>query len=1290
MKPTPQQENVILSPEGNILVSAAAGSGKTSVMTQRITGRIIDGRADIQNLLVMTFTDAAAKSMRTKIEKALKEKIETTTEKTVRQRIYKQLSYISQSNISTIHSFCLEIIKNFYFELVDDEGNLVLEPGFRIADPDEALMLKANTLKKVIERRYEAYDEGETDESSEAFMQLINSYGNFRSDDPVRELILSFYSFLISMPDYIGWMEKCKREILSSIIDFNNSKWLEIIKKGLILRIENAKEGIDELRTLLQNDVALYKTKAKNEETIMLFKEFLKFMEEMFVIVEKDELDWDGLCDLFAKMPDIPEIRKGKEDEIERGEFFRVFTKHFTELIYYTTGRFKTDSYTENFNFDKFYAFAKKSDEIKSDMEEMLPAIRALFDIVEELDREFAKEKREQNIIDFNDFEHMALKLLQTPVVKDYVSDKFTEVYIDEYQDTSSIQEAIVECFTHENCFMVGDVKQSIYKFRHAKPRIFMEKYSGFEKYSGKNVKGGTCFELNTNFRSVEGVLKAVNNVFYQIMSESAGEIEYNDDQALSFHRKSLRDDGKDVKIILTDSDETYPSQEKSGVKMTAQEKEAFNVARVIGNLISEEGVRPKEIAILARTGNVCKTFSDALTGIGIPNEYEGQNVFLESYGLKVLDSLLRIMDNSLLDIHLVSVMTSPVFSDGFSEEELVSIRLGGKDCKYFYECMKMYLETGENVKIKEKLQRFFEYVNSLREKVVHRRISDVLDEVYRNTGLILYANSVPGGRNNSQDIENFISWTGKIQDSRRVTLHGFIKILDDIKERSPEKSPFGIEESVSDSVKIMTIHKSKGLEFENVFLVSAHKSLKRSESKNHVLFSEELGVSFYHVNYGKQYKYPTLPMYAMREEMKTAGIAEEMRLLYVGMTRAMDRLFISGVVSGEDIKGGKGVARITQSALQYDPSKSFPGHFVLSAKSMLEWILISVARNNHAKLYETGIIDRDLCFDENSGETLFFGKCWDIEILNTMAMAEIELKEVKSDEDEGINEQNYTEQKYDEDEINKDKIPSEIEINRDKGEQSLDFKSIIKKKYFSMYPYLRATDTPLKTSVSEIKRREQELPEESDGASFLRGINIILKEPDLTEKSELTSAQKGIAVHSFFRYADLRNIMKDTSCENIIANMEKMLKLKMINENEFCYLKEQSGHFSNYYKSDLAKTIYNVVENNPENIYMEMPFTLGIKSSLLYGEEGFAPNDKTYAQGIIDCWYKAENTGVLIDYKTDNIRGSQEYIGMELSKRYKVQLSLYLKAIEQIENLKVEKCIIWHFGSDREYNIIK
>ncbi len=1085
--PTPAQQAIIAAPVGNLLVSAAAGSGKTAVMTDRIVSRIVNQELEINQVLVMTFTEAAASQMREKIQRKLEAARTATTEARLRHYLTRQLRLLPGSSISTIHAFCLTVIRNFSHLAIGPDGSPLVEPGFAVDDGIEADLLCRQALDAELARRYEQIDlaADQLPAWTADFFRLVDSFGNSRSDEPLRELILRFFYFLRSMPDYLARIEDYWQDLTATAADFAASRQAGVLCKQAGLLLDRACAASPELLDLLDQGVPFVQQAKRNREIHAQMRAVLAVLSQIQAVLhaaasgpgsqpevpEGKACVWDTIRELARSISDLKMPQGRKTDAPAKQLFLEIFRREVAEAVYCLTGKLGAAKYQAEFIFDTHYWFARPAAAIAADIGAMLPAIRQLFDLVLDLDPHYQALKREQGLIDFSDFEHLALHILRQPEAGVYYRQRFREIYIDEYQDTSSIQESLLQAIGQDNIFMVGDVKQSIYRFRHARPQIFMAKCALFS-----DPDRGKLYALNQNFRSVAGILGAVNEIFYQLMSPQAGEIDYDQDQALVPFRA---DEAAIVPVELLLVDTSLPAMDESGLnpadgavdraladevqgdlvqgdtarddagegmpadrpasaesdegtvaepenemsagmagtsvpetdsleagwllsasELNQYQREALVVIARIRELLAA-GRKPGDIVILSRSRAVGRVFSDALANAAIAVLEDSSGGFLDSPELKLMEALLMVMDNPRQDIPLAAVMRSPLCNGGFPADALYRIRLADRQAerqarqelaqagqmqagqiqtaqspdwpvqdgispddesetdgepspvtaaaayqiRHFHEAVWAYAENGPDDQLRAQVRSFLAWLEHWRDREQTLRVSEWLDLLFEETGYLSQVAASPNGAAKIRELRQFQEWASQYELHRRLGLFSFVRYIERLRERNVQTSPFGLEKENSSAIRVMTIHRSKGLEFPVVFLVGTHSNIAPRARRDPFLVSEKLGVGFDWIDPDRRLRYPTHLKFAMLEETRAASQAEEMRLLYVAMTRAKDQLFISAALKINPVKGLPRLARLLEQARRY-PGLKLPAHRILGCRSYLEWIALALARH--------------------------------------------------------------------------------------------------------------------------------------------------------------------------------------------------------------------------------------------------------------------------------------------------------------------------------------------------------
>lgn len=1332
---TREQSGVIQAERGNILVSAAAGSGKTAVLTERIVARMINAQLDVQHVLVVTFTEAAARNMRGKIEDKLRAARAESLDPVLRRHLSRQLALLPTAAISTIHAFCLQVIRNFYHLVTDGQGKPLVEPGFSVQDQFESDLLLRQVLDEWLNSQYEAIDLGDPadpvwSEQVRAFYHLTDGYGDSRSDQPVRELLIRLFHFLRSLPDYRQFIVSKQEALKEAAADFSGSLHCRTILDQLRLRLDRAMVALPDLQNLLSGSVRFLADSRRNEEATGQLASALMILADLQQYLQQGGHDWDEIRSRTAPLESLTLPRASGRDPAEKTAFLELFAGHAAEVICFLTGNFGTERFRRHFLFQTSHVFDKPVARIEEEIREMLPAIDRFVALVIGLDERYALHKRSAGVLDFSDFEHIALAILRQDEANRYYRERFSEVYVDEYQDTSSIQEAILQTVSQDNCLMVGDIKQSIYRFRHARPQIFRQKAGLYG--AGDN---GQLFELNRNFRSVRGILAAVNDVFVQLMSEGAGEIDYDSHQALMPDRPDDPHEPQPVQVLLLDrnatavsnqagvdsqdpddlsgqTDQAGPSDQADMADLDRYEMEALAVVRQLRELHTE-GRAWRDMVILARTRTIMAAYRDQLEAAGIPVSADIGSAVMDSPVIRLLEGMVHVLDNWRQDIHLATVMHSGIGYDVFSIEDLAQIRLHGRDrgFRFFHEAVLAYRQDGRDETLKSRLAGFLAWLAALREKEQTLTVGELLGHIYTQAGWIDRVAAREDGREQVRLLRQFQSWAEDFERTRQKGLFRFARYLERLRDQAQADVP--VEKTVHDAnlVRIMTIHGSKGLEFPVVFLVGMSGRITGVDSQEHILFSENLGIGFDYTDPERRVRYPTHLKIAMLDEIRAAGMAEELRLLYVAMTRAMDRLYLVGVINVDPEKGDSRLRDRAGQARRF--TGRLPDHLVLSARSFLEWVIMVLARNPSIDLSfldgrnitdladaadtapevpaapeaEAGFIEKDI-EDIQAIPGMSTCRAWSVRTIrcDTFSREDAACRKgrpegpaapavSRSDTPDGPGAVGLSEQG----------AAGGLAVS-----ETLD---CLRRRTIDPYRFEQAARTPVKLTVSELKRREPsddpdaetspERPAEREPP--YRGIDLTLNLPDQTGQEagsqvRLAGAALGTALHTVFRYLDLPAARNGSGREAVDRQLEAMCREGMLSEVELEAIRPFAGVIRRFADSELAGSLVRVMETNAGSVYQEMPFTLALPACQVYEDcGGLAPDDQVMVQGIIDCWYRDASGITLIDYKSDYIKGSQDDVCAEIRRRYGPQMAWYARAIEALTGQPVNRRLVWH-----------
>ncbi|NLM78741.1 MAG: UvrD-helicase domain-containing protein [Ruminococcaceae bacterium] len=1311
MEYTAEQMAVITARPANLLVSAAAGSGKTAVLTERIVRRVAEQELDVQHVLVVTFTEAAARQMRDKIEEKLLAARRTAQAAEQRQYLSRQLALLPASAISTIHAFCLSVIHNFYYLARDEQGDLLVEPGFGVLDSYEAELLLRQALDDWMDSQYEAIDKGESAgqpdraEQVAAFYRLTDGFGDSRSDQPVRMLLLQLYHFLRSLPDYQRFALEKIQEAARAAADFSASRYCRTLLDQLRLRLDRAMTVVPDLLNMLDGPIRLLADPRRNEETRRHLQRCLHVFPELHGRLYDGLADWDEIRCIARPLENLSMPRASGRDPEDKRAFLELFDQNVAEAVCFLSGNCSTPKYTQHFLFQTTHLLNKTAAEIQEEIRTMLPAIEYFIQLLAGLDERYNARKRQMGVLDFSDFEHLALLILRQEEARRYYQERFQEIYVDEYQDTSSIQETILQAIGRGCTLMVGDIKQSIYRFRHARPQIFRAKTQSYGR-----EEGGRLLTLNRNFRSVPDLLGTVNDVFSQLMSAGSAEIDYDHRHGLvPFRQALITDPEPPVQVLLLDRQSAESTDDEDPLipsELNPYEKEALLVRRQLFKM-HDKGYRWRDMVILARTRGILSAYREQLEAAGIPTYADKAAEIMDSPVLRLLEAALQLVDNRRQDIPLAAVMHGDIGPVSFSLDEMARIKLLGrhKQLYDYHEAVLAYVAYGTDHAIKEKISKFFSWLDHLRQEEQVLRVGELIGLLYSETGWLDRVIAAPNGNLHGRLLKQFQTWAEGYEAKRGKGLFHFVRYLENMRDQERMDLQTEMPELEADKVRLLTIHGSKGLEFPVVFLVGCGGRINEREQQEHILFSENLGIGFDYADPDRQIRYPTHLKLAMQEEIRAAGQAEELRLLYVAMTRAMNRLFLTGTLALDPEKGAARLWQAVQQARQ-SATRRLPDHLVRSAGSYLTWILMALARNTKIDLsflagsarqnvdVEPGRKTEPASADgrENSGDEEGMtgmdqpGRGWSlccIPLSSVLQKAEQQQLE-RIDDGAGLL-------------TGQDDAASRHSCQPEK-EMSPELLYELKQRVIEMYRFDGAARTPLKLTVSELKR--QAMPDDPDekydllkepaagktssvGPLTYRGIDLSLHEPaDPLEKLDVREtdggARLGTILHTVFRYLDLVAARRRPEAMEVERQLQAMQSGGMLSQEEVFAVRPMTGAILRFIQSPLTGEMAAAAKRNA--LRQEIPFTLALPAGHVYEDQsGLADDDQVMVQGIIDCWYQDESGITLVDYKSDYIIGDAAYLADELQRRYARQLLWYARAIQTTTGIKPRRCLIWH-----------
>ena len=1239
---TSEQTEAIYEKGSNILVAAAAGSGKTAVLVERIINKIINEKIDIDSLLVVTFTNAAASEMKERVLKAIYKIIdnEEVDEETI-LHLERQITLINKAQICTIDSFCLDIIRNNFFEIE-------ISPNFRIADNAEIELLKQDVLEELFEEKYE--------EENEEFQKLIKTYTSYRDDTPLKDLILKIYTYIESNPYPLTWLKNQveKFNIKDIKQDFSKTEWGKILLSQMSEELEDAikKLQAEKIRLSVESELEAYER---------VYSSDLQQLETLVGNLD----NWDKAFTLANNIEFLkwPVSRKITNPEKDRAKEIR-------------------DKIKKDFTSKRDKIFTSKSEESNKDLIEMYEILVKLENLIVDFDSEYKNRKKEKNIVDFSDIEHLALKILvdeksventdtkiiPTAIAKKY-REKYVEIAIDEYQDSNLLQEYILNAVSRgNNIFMVGDVKQSIYKFRQAMPELFLSKYKQYvPKIPGTSDNNGDMngkkIQLFKNFRSRKQVLDFTNLIFENIMGEKIGEIDYNEEEYLNLGAE-YEENNEDNQVLLPEIDildlakKTESNEETmskiSGTNDTDDmeyneeneiiediEIEAKFIANKIKGLIDSKfqvydnknkifrNIEPKDIVILLRsTKNKATIFEKELQNQDINVYSDTSTEYLETYEIQVIMDLLKIIDNPYQDLPLVHVMRSPIGM--FTDDDLLEIRLADKTDDFYTAMIKAKLSASEDLKYK---------IECLLEKIEHwRELNNIIDldeliwTIYEETGFLNYVGLMPNGEFRTANLKMLFERAKQYETASFKGLFNFILFMEKVKTGSGDLGAAKLISENDNVVRIMSIHKSKGLEFPVVFLASTGSSFNMMDLNQDILLHQDLGIGVKFIDYDMQIKYDTISKLALREKILEENLSEEMRVLYVALTRAKEKNFITGVK--KDFEQEKQKMQELCNIYKKENGKINP-ILLKKYKKYIDWIMLVYLYNevNANDLMKINIVKKDeILKDLNIEEN-------DKEKFDIFELLEEQSKDITDEELRELKNKLEFDYKYKE----LSQIPSKDSVT-------------------NLAHIIYENDN--KKYVNNLDKNEQELIDDDNK-------EIEFNWPKLEDvEEEITPAKRGTLAHLCMKMLDfskeydlnqVKQLIEELKLNNIITEKEAE------SINPYIVLK--------FTKSNIYKELQQAKEYHKEE-----PFYINIPANEIMDVKC---KENILVQGIIDLYY-IDKRGklVLVDYKTDFAKDGDEDV---LINRHKPQLMLYKEALEKGLNKKVDKVYIYSTGLAKE-----
>lgn len=1263
VKWTPEQESAIMSPKDSnlgaqtLLVAAAAGSGKTAVLVERIITRLKDmeNPLSVQELMVVTFTKAAAAEMSARIGVALAKAMESTDDKALQARLERQLNLLPSAHISTLHSFCQWVIRSYFYKLD-------IPPTARIGNEAEMALLKQEVLENLLKEAYEHNTYG--------IFDLSDFFSDDKSDAGLQDKVLSLYEFAMSQSNPDGWMRHAVEPYKAAQEqDLRDTLWGRAMWDEQQAEIDRIANRIEQMEPLLESPVGPKKWDKVYQEQLAALAQL------------KGAQTWSDMVDVCRNLDTFTKasftslgkaLEKGEVDGALADEFKSLGSQNKDSLKGMKNGLFHIDESV-----------------LQQQFKDQYPLIHNLVELTIAFHKAYDEAKKEQGIMDFSDLEHLCLALLVEPGTEDdpqpsevalELQDTFKEIMVDEYQDTNGVQETIINLISRvDNRFYVGDVKQAIYSFRMADSSLFMNKYN---TYGLMNDAVERRIDLAKNFRSHENILTTTNFIFYQIMTQEAAELDYGEKESLIPGRivEEAPSDwvGGAVELHLLDTSDTNCSDETDGDSETAgnepenNERELDFIIQKIKELHASKKqvqnadgsfrqIQWRDFAVLRRSLAGWGTRAvAAMRQAGIPAVVNERDGYFEAQEIQLLLSLLQIIDNPEQDLPMAAVLHSGLV--GLDANELGALRLTGDGS--LWSVMPLYAGQAQD----ERLLQFIAHIERWRTLSRRHGVADLLWDVYETLDYVNYVGAMPNGLVRRANVMALYERAKGFESSGFRGLFRFLRFVESLRDSNQDMAVANVVTEADDVVRLMTIHKSKGLEFPVVFLSGVQKKFNTMDFNSPLLVDKNGGIGLKGYYPDIRVSYPSMPWLYCKSIKSDAMKAEEQRILYVALTRARDKLFLTGYINKE-IKKEKGVgAHIKHAALTQ--TQALGADLIKAGNSYLHWLLIAFARHLDGGAPLRNVIELE-------GETNF-------DLLDRQCQVKVEIHDgslygdldYKADVDETT--------------INTVRVLGKV--------NDVALPEEIVQRFAFTYPNLVAAKTTAKISVSELKRRFAERDAEAVSATDVSmqqkpviscditedttGENAILDTsiPTIsgTELADsvfgrkplaiaaadevVTGAQWGTLMHEAMQWLPVKKYTQK-SMTDMLDSLQAEGKFS---DEERSLLSDPSLY--GFFNSDLGQRLI-----ASKRVERELPFSMLFDGNRVYPD--VENGERLFLQGIIDTVFVEDDQWVLVDYKTDRVKS-----GDELIRRYKIQMDLYKEALERLTNMPVKASYIYSF----------
>lgn len=1202
VKWTKEQQNVIDLQDRNILVSAAAGSGKTAVLVERIITMLTreEDPVDVDQLLIVTFTEAAAAEMKERIRGAIEKKME---ERPDDEHLKQQATLIHSARITTIHSFCLSVIRE-HFHSID------LDPSFRIGEEGELRLMRQDVLEELLEKKYQ--------EGDAKFLEFAESYARGRDDRKMEELILKLYEFSRSYPAPEEWLGSCVRLYqVTSEEELLKTSAFQAAKQRMDCYVQSAAKLQRQAEKLCLEPDGPYMYGETLESDLENIERFEKAVTYSDYYEAFQKISWKKLA-----------ANRDKTVSKEKAEQVKALREEMKGILKNSAGHY----------------FKDNIEEVLRQAALCFPMMKVLAGLTEDFAKAFEERKRSRNMIDFSDMEQYALRILTekdgdgwkpSAAAREY-QEMFREVMIDEYQDSNLIQEAILTSVSgisqgRYNVFMVGDVKQSIYRFRLSRPELFMEKFNTYRLYEGEGTDSEKQrIDLYRNFRSRKEVLEGVNYLFRQIMTEPLGGIVYDDRAAVHPGASFEEQPGNQPEILLIESqieEEILDMAGEGENTLNARRLEAKAVAGRIRELMSQavvtdkkdgtlRPVRYSDIVILTRSiKGWSDVFLEVLSEEGIPAYAGTKEGYFETREIGTLLDYFRVLNNRKQDIPLAAVLSS--YFGKMNDEELARIKAAYPK-ERFYDAVEHYRTEGEDEKIRGKLESCLGQMEHFRRRVPYTAIHELLWQILDETGYGDYTAALPAGEQRKANLDMLAEKAMTFESTSYKGLFNFVRYIEQLRKYDVDYGEASLSDEQSDTVRIMSIHKSKGLEFPVVIAAGMGKRFNQQDARSSVIVHASLGVGLDAVDLDEGTKSVSFFKRVMQREEILENLAEELRVLYVALTRAKEKLILTGTMKnpGEKLESLRAV-KGGEEELSFG--------VLSSASSCLSWILPAIAGGGKEMPLQV----------------------W-IKRLEDFVRAEEEEKTEKIFTKQALKDWN-TQETYDK-----------------------EMKDRLKEQFGYSYPWPDTFGRKLKFTVSELKKREY--MKEVYGEEGTELGEMVYEEPEVIpliprfrmEEEELTGASRGSAYH---RVLELLDFKEDYSLESMAMAVEEMKNSGKIRKDMAQSVRPKE--ILAFVSGADGRRMKEAAEKG--KLWKEQPFVLGVDAEEIY--PGSGEGETILVQGIIDVFFEEDGELVVLDYKTDKVRKPEE-----LAEKYHAQLAYYAKALEQLTGKRVKEKIIYSF----------